>query len=270
MARGTRVGVLIARVPGPSDRVDGGMDRGSCAYLAGHSGEGPWFLCHATVLAMADGGGTGSSEDDADTREADDAYLAFIAAADWGRVAKVVTYLLIKRKVPEADRSTLLSEVVLRITDPRRSPWKPERHGPLERHALSVCSSVVSNDRTKADNSKTEPMAEVVVEEMPDSERHAEVDLLARERASRAMAALQKRLADHPLALRVLLLEERFVIDPEEQSLALGATLKQVYKARQALFEAVRDLSKSSSDSDIRVAMGGQRTQRPAGTGEAP
>lgn len=218
---------------------------------------------------MTDGDATSKSELARDPAKRA-AYLAAIRREDWGNAALAVTCLLKERHVREADWDRMLSEVTLRVMDPARSPYLPEEHPSFILHVLSVASSIIYNVRKKVEPKRYVPMGDEMLEPVPESERDVEKDALASERARRARVALEARLVNHPLALKVLALEERYVSVPQEQATALGVTVRQVYKAREALFQAVRELGRSSSDSDIRVAMGGTRTREPQESEEAP
>jgi hypothetical protein len=68
-------------------------------------------------------------------------------------------------------------------------------------------------------------------------------EIEAREAARLAVEALERSLADAPLALGVLRLTLSGVTDPEEQARALGHSLVAVYKARERIRLEREDLS---------------------------
>jgi hypothetical protein len=165
------------------------------------------------------------------------------------------------REVAEELHDDFIAEAFLRIFDHRRSPWDSASGMPLVEHALSVCSSVLSNTFKKETARQTSPMGDDLPDNPPDSDRNAEVSLLKAERAARAKKAVMTRLADRPLALRIVELEERFITEPDAQAAALGVDVQQVYRARKTIWEVVRDLGRDSSDSDIRAVFGGARAR---------
>jgi hypothetical protein len=230
-----------------ADRMTAALDRTTPAPAR------PRYLLrrtHGTSLRMGQ-----------DATFAREAYAALLAEQDWGEVSVALVSFLEDREVAEELHDDFIAEAFLRIFDHRRSPWDSASGMPLVEHALSVCSSVLSNTFKKETARQTSPMGDDLPDNPPDSDRNAEVSLLKAERAARAKKAVMTRLADRPLALRIVELEERFITEPDAQAAALGVDVQQVYRARKTIWEVVRDLGRDSSDSDIRAVFGGARAR---------
>ena len=182
---------------------------------------------------------------------------------DWADIFRRLVLFALKRRqargVPGslADAEDLAAEAIRLLLDSYYAPWNPHHEPDLLRHLGSTVNGLLSNElrtvRAKKERSISDPsILKSANEVIAPNGNAAEVD-----EYRRAIAMLERRVADDELIRRLLPLERDGITKAAAQAAQLEVGIDAIYKARRRLAghrQAVRrELAKEGSSEKPRA-----------------
>jgi DNA-directed RNA polymerase specialized sigma24 family protein len=174
--------------------------------------------------------------------------LRAISDGEWREAMRTAKHVALRLTRSRRMADELVSDTLRLLCTTRR--WVPER-GPFVRHFVYSLKSVLYNQRvSKAPERESLANEGYHREQRPGAVPSHEADLLARAEeaaepariarrhalAARQLAELERRIADHPLAVAVLRCKaEGLERRPAEVAACLGVPVAQVYRAIEVL-----------------------------------
>jgi len=191
-----------------------------------------------------------------------DPRVARLAAIDWGRVMKRLTWKAQRWGLAAMDAEDLAQNAIKRFFGGGWTSWDPETDPSAY---LCLLSKMENRRKTEHDTEElrqalqpTELDSEKIDQTPPESDRNAERAFLEDEAAGRNLTRLRASLADFPVTLALLELSAREGQQlPRVAAVKLGVDVKAIYTAEAQLERHARRLRQDGSDPAIQLVKAG-------------